>query len=519
MRISLPLLAIACLSATAVAQNKSLIFTGRFPFKSLDAVNERVGGSINNLEEFDFSFVTPGAGAFARSLQTSTAHEAYYGNAAGTGNFTKLAGFKTYFQNIQMGGVFVKHADKASATHAKVFFTVRSNAAPLQFEAFINNGTAVHILRPGDFVRFTGNGNLEFFCTQDQLDIAAGLPPVGQSSAKGASAMCQDAAGNLYYSPASGGHWVNGGLAPVFAGDGAIVQIDAANITYDGLGNVASIAPNCARMLVDETVGGTSPSPLTTRQMVLNAQSYDRAGVAIAVAGVFGKVTGLDLDPNGGTFLSRWPDPSGAYTLAPNFVFTSDAGGYAGTIWSTALNSTTLVEGSVAVINGVTCGSLVAGVPADGSWLGVQLDVPNFQPSLMGLCLVDEMAFEPMVLDLPGFGAIQPTQTTVDIDVHGLPGSIVIVFGDFPTGGFPLSVPSSLLPFPLAAGSHAQVFPIVAPIDVGINITDPFGYATFSVPNPNTGSLTGLAAVLQGALVDLATNRYTISNPAMLQFK
>ena len=298
MRSTLSLIALAVAAAPAVAQN-SLIFTGRFPFKSLDAVNERVGGSINALDEFDFSVVTPGSGAFARSLQPATAHQAYFGDSNADGNSTKFFGFKTYFQNIQMGGVFVKNADKASPRHDKVFFTVRSNAAPLQFEAFINNATAVHVLRPGDFVRFTGNGNLEFFVTQDQLDIAAGPPSPTGVSAKGASAMCQDAAGNLYYSPASGGHWLNWTTPQVFANDGAIVQIDAANITYDANGNVAAIAPNCARLLIEEVTAGLSPSPLSLRQMATNSGAQDRTGAPIVIAGIFGKVSGLDFDPNG----------------------------------------------------------------------------------------------------------------------------------------------------------------------------------------------------------------------------
>ena len=52
------LFTITVLASSLAAQN-SLVFTGRFPFQSLDTVNERVNGSINRLEEFDFSVVTP----------------------------------------------------------------------------------------------------------------------------------------------------------------------------------------------------------------------------------------------------------------------------------------------------------------------------------------------------------------------------------------------------------------------------------------------------------------------------
>lgn len=516
MRTILPLLAVAVAAVPAFAQTKSLIFTGRFPFKSLDAVNERANGNINQLAEFDFSFATPGAGAFARSLQPATAHQAYFGDANADGNFTKFFGFKTYFQNIQMGGVFVKHTDKALTTHDKVYFTVRSNAAPLQFEAFTNNGTAVHVLRPGDFVRFTGNGNLEFFVTADQLDVAAGLPPAGQSSIKGASAMCQDALGNLFYSPPQGGHWVNGnGPTAVYCNDGSLVTIDAINITYDAQGNVAAIAPNSARVLIEETQGGPTLTPLFTRGMVTNSLAFDRTGATPVSPASFGRVSGLDFDPNGGTFAPRWPDSAGNFPPAPNLVFTSDAGAYGGTIFSTAGN------GSVAVINGVLCGSLTLGVPANGSWLGVQLDVPNSQPSLMGLCIVDQITYEPLVLDMANFGAVQPspTQATIEIDAHCAATQLLLVLADFPTGAFPLSVPSSFVPLPLAVGSHAQAFPLIAPLDLGIAVTDAFGYATYSIANPHTGSFAGIPVVLQGGSLDPVTGIVTISNPVLMQFK
>ena len=67
IRIACTLTALAPL---APAQSQTLLFTGRFPFVSLDAVNERVDGTISQLSEFDFSYVTPGAGAVAGSRST-----------------------------------------------------------------------------------------------------------------------------------------------------------------------------------------------------------------------------------------------------------------------------------------------------------------------------------------------------------------------------------------------------------------------------------------------------------------
>ncbi|MGE3175336.1 MAG: hypothetical protein AB7O97_22115 [Planctomycetota bacterium] len=517
MHTTRSLLALALAAAPLAAQN-SLVFTGRFPFQSLDTPNERPGGSTTRLEEFDFSFCTPGVGAFARSLQPATAHQAYFGDADADGNYTKFAGFKTYFQSIQMGGLFVKNGDKALLTHDKVFWTVRANAAPLQFEVFTGNGTAVHVMRPGDFVRFTGNGNVEFFIDADQLDVAAGPPPSGFSSVKGASAMCQDALGNLYYSPPQGGHWVNGNQGgPVSCNDGAIVMIDAANITYDANGNVASIVPGSARVLIEENFDPSPGTILTTRQMVLNSLAFDRTGAPIAVSGVFGRVCGLDLDPNGGTWVPRFPDSLGNFPPVPNFVFASDAGSYGGTIWSTAGN------GTVATINGVLCGSTTLGVPADGSWLGVQLDVANFQPSLMGLVVVDTIPYEPLVLDMPNFGAIQTnaTQPNIEIDVHFTQFSLIIVLAEFstpPVGSFPVSVSTSLLPLGLGPFNHAETFPVFAPFDLGALFTDPNGYASMILPNPHVGQFLGVPMLLQAGGIDLG-GVITVSNPVMAQFK
>ncbi len=510
-------LTLTVLATSLVAQN-SLVFTGRFPFQSLDTVNERVNGSINRLEEYDFSVVTPGAGAFARSLQPATAHQAYYGDGNADGNYTKLFNFKTYFQNVQMGGLFVKSVDKAVLRSDRVYFTVRSNVVGLQFEAFLNNGTGVAVVRPSDFVRFTGGGNLEYFITADQLDIAAGPPLPGFSSIKGASAMCQDVAGNLYYSPAQGGQWINGNLGgPFLANDGSIVMIPASAITYDGNGNVQAIAPNSSRILVEESVVGPGPQPISVRQMVLNAQTFDRAGLPIAVTGVYGRTSGLDLDPNGGTFLPNFPDSTGAFPPAPNFVFCSDPASYGGSIWSTTNN------GTAAVINGITCASTTSGVPANGSWLGVSLDLVNFQPSLMGLVVTGQILYEPLVLDMPSFGAIQNSgvQTTIDIDVHGNATNFIVLLADFnipAIGGFAPSVPTVFLPLALTPFSHFQSFPIFAPTDLGLQLTDSNGYAIYSLGNPHAGQFAGIPMILQAGALDFFGS-ITVSNPVQAQFK
>jgi hypothetical protein len=512
MRPHLALGALA-LATTAAAQSQTILFSGRFPFVSLAAANERPGGAISQLEEFDFSYVAPGLAAVARTLLPATAMNCYLGDGNGDGNYTKFFGLKTYFQNLQIGGLFVKHADRANVTFDKVYFTVRDNIAPQQFEVFTNGGAQVHVLRPGDWVRFLPNGNVEFFVDADQLDVAAGPPAPGQGTVKGAHALLQSASGDLYYAPVEGGQWVNGNIAAMYCNDGSIVKIDAANITYDGSGNVAAFAPNSARCLVEETQSGAGVS---TRQMVLNSGGQDRTGAPLVVAGVFGKVAGLAFDPAGGTFQPAFADAAGNFPPEPNLLFCSDPGSYAGTIFSTASS------GRIAVINGVLCGSTTPGVPATGAWLGVQLNVANAQPSLMGMQLVDQLAHEPLILDTSKFGALETSavQPLWELDLQGAPFAVSFLFTAFGpgnAGAFVSSIPLLALPPVFAPGSHPDVFVAAGPQTLGLAVSDVNGYATWSFANPNAGGLAGVALVLQAA--ESGPAGFRVSTPVLMQLK
>ncbi|MFM1874093.1 MAG: hypothetical protein RL398_3515 [Planctomycetota bacterium] len=506
---------LACLATFATAQNQTLLFTGRFPFVSLDAVNERVGGSISNLSEFEFSYVTPGQGAVARSLLPAAGMQCYLADANNDGNYLKFDGFRTYFENLQIGSLFVKHADRGAASWDKVFFTVRDNVATKDLEVFTNGGTAVHTLVAGDWVRLLPNGNVEFFLTAAQLAVAAGVGT--GASVPGAHALAQTANGDLYYAPVQGGQWVNGNQGgPVFCNDGAIVKIAAADITYDASGNVLALAPNSARLIIEEVNAGPSPQPLTVRQMVLNSGAMDRAGNPIAVAGVFGKVSGLALDPNGGTFQSTYPDLQGNFTQEPNLVFCGDAGGYAGTIFSTAN------LGSIATINGVLCGSNIPAVPATGSWLGVQFDSANFQPSLMGLQVVDGLAAEPFTLDQNGYGALplSTTQPLWEVDMHTDPFAVAFLiasFGPLAPGGIVPSLPLAAYPPVFVPNSFGDVFVGAGASTFGLAVTDGNGYGTWTFANPNNGGFTGVTFTLQAAAI--VGGQFRTSNPLLTQLR
>ncbi|MBM4061672.1 MAG: hypothetical protein FJ265_11345 [Planctomycetes bacterium] len=507
-------LALAAFAGAQIPQ--TLIYTGRFPFVSLGSVYERLNGSISQLSEFEFSTVLPSSGAVARSLLPATGMQCYLGDANNDGNHLKFYNLKTYFENLQIGGLFVKRADLGSVTWNKIFFTVRDNVttAGKDIEVFTNNGTAPYTLNPGDWVRLLPNGNVEFFLTRAQLQVAAGNPPATGSSVHGAHALLQTAAGDLYYVPVEGGHWVNGnGATPYFAQDGAICKIDAAAITYDASGNVASILPNSARLIIDEVAGGPGSNPLTVRQMVTNSGAMNRDGTPVVAAGIYGKTCGLAFDPNGGTFDARFPDPNAVYTQEPNLLFCSNAGSYAGTFWSTANN------GTVASINGVLFGSVTPGVPATGSWLGVQFDYANFQPTVIGFVLVDLLAYQPLLLDQGNFGALPAvaTQPTWYVDMHGLPLVPAFVFATLgpAQGQPPASLPLGAYPPVFAPGSHENVFLGGGTVSLGLVVTDPNGYGTLSLPNPNSGAFAGVTFLLQAAAI--VNNAFQVSTPVITQ--
>ncbi len=530
MRTSLLCLAtLTCLAPAAAAQSgpKAILFTGRFPFVSTDALNYP-NSAIAQMTEYDFSYSVPlpGAPIAGRTLMPATAMHCYLGDGDQNGDYLKFRTWKpSYFTNIGIDGVFVKHpalSGVTSPTWQDVFWTPRLDGAAGPIEVLTNNGTPV-TLQEGDWLRFRPNGNAEFFMTRQQYGIAAGVQVNPGSDNPGIGAIAQDAAGNLYLAPADLGHWVNGNQGGgFFAQDGAILKIDAANITYDGNGNVAAFAPDSARILINESLTGPGGT-LTVRGMVDNSGAIDRTGVPVVTAGIYGKTGGLGLDPNGGTWTPMYPDAAGNFPAEPNLVFCSNAGSYGGTIW------TTNNQGEVLEINnfgnpgqGVLCGSTTAGVPADGSWLGVQLDITNFQPTLLGMTIID-LPTQQLIADQGDFGrlATSASQPTWTVDLFGPPNTAV--FGLVAVGPQPpaIVVPSfsvGFLPLPFDPLTWPDLFFSSLPIDIGLAITDAEGYASLSVPNPNTGAFPGFTFMVQG--LGLAANfDFQLTSPMILQLQ
>lgn len=517
MRIA-PLLLTLPFCAALAAQTKSVVFTGRFDSVSLDQANERTGGSLSLIREFDLAVATPGANAIARSWMPTTAHAAAWGDGHGDANYARFYNWKTAFERFNFAGPFIKNSDRAKNDPSLFYWTIRDNAVNKVFKVLTANGTTPVQIKPGDFFRWGANGNVEFFLTQAQLQIAKGAPPVGKTESPGAGCICQDAAGNLYYSPAEGGHWVsgnNGTTLPVFCNDGGVVMIDAADITYDANGNVQSIAADKAHMIYEEVATGPNGQP-SVRGMVTNAGAWNNTGGAQLITTT--KMVGIELDPNGGTMTASWPVGT-TFPTVPNLVYTWDSGAWGGTIFSTAVNTVNNLPGSIAVINGTKCGSDQSGVPATGAWLGVKLDTVNFQPTLMGLAIVDG-APVPFTADAPNDGAIQAADTGIFVDLY--PGPLQPLYLMLSAGplGPNLFQPSLDLSSNPLVGTDGwrQLYTANNPTLIALGVGDINGYAYFSLPNIWQPALVGLAVEFQGLRLTSPTT-LTLSNPVQMQFK
>lgn len=518
--LSLAGLVLAPLAAQAT---HSVVFTGRFGFVSLDAPNERMGGSLTQLREFDLSVVTPGQNAVARSWVPTTAHSAMWGDGHRDGNHARFYQWKlSYGERFNFAGPFLKYADRNAHDPRLLYWTIRDDAVGKRFEVFTNNGTQTVQIGRGDFFRWGRNGNVEYFITQALIDKARGKDRLNRAESPGAGCIVQDQNRNLYYSPSEGGHWVHGNYGvsqPLFAYDGDIVMIDAADITYDSNGNVQDVNPDVAHSIFPEIGAGPNGQP-SIRTIVTNAGAVNFDGGSITTTT---KMVGLSLDPNGGTISASLPYGTGqVYPVVPNFVFAWDSGNHGATIFSTRLNPTTNAVGSIAVINGVKCGSDLATSPVTGAHLGVQLDKPNFQPTVMGIAVVPVVPYTPFTADAPNDGAILAADPGIFLDVQAGPNQPVFAI---------------LAPGPVGTGTFAPSIDLGAQVGIegfrslyagatggGISflplgITNASGYVTLSFPNIHASIPTGTTVLWQAFKIGTGTLGLALSNPVLQQFK
>lgn len=500
--------AILSLGAGLSAQN-TILYTGRFDTTTLDST---AGKYLSVIREFDIGAVTPSkTGATAFSYLPVAAMSAMMGDSDKDGLLAEYYQAKSYFTRWNHAGCFVKNSDKSKTDPRLVYWTIRDSGASTnpKLIVFVSGGTKTVQVKPGDFVRIGANGSADFFITQALIMKAAGKQPKGFKP--GASDITQAKDGSLYYSPAEGGHWVSDGSNQAFAYDGAICYIPKSAISYDAKGNVKDITAGSARLIINEITSNPN-----IRTFVGNANAADRSGQKITTTA---NLVGLAIDPNGGTFTS----PVTPKIKHPNLIFTFDNGGYAGTIFTTAMNSTS-VPGDIATINGMLMGAHLPG-KANGSYLGVKINRANFQPTLMGLEVIQtklkgKAPYGMVVLDTQKDGVLELAKDKVlELDVQTLvprlPFLLVLGMGPGKAAFAPSADLSSIL------GGFGSLYEIVpGPFVLSGGLTNLKGQALVSLPVPKDPTLKGQKLLWQVAarsLVGVPLN--WLSNPVVTDIR
>ena len=361
-----------------------------------------------------------------------------------------------------LDAVFVKAGTVGPVGPRDVFFSFASTST-------IN----IPGLRVSDVVRYSGQGTVEFFLPQVQLNDACGY--AASSNTVNLDALCQSAAGDLFFSQ-SGINTING----IATDDGDVLVIPTAAITYDMNGNVLAIAPGSATRIA-------SQADLIAYALA----SGHKTSVGGVVTTSF-ELSGLEIDPNGGT----WVSPIDSLTY-PNLLF----------CWSDFSNDGALIStaggGTIATINGVSIGSTVATL---GDQLGMLPDSTGINgPNGFALIPLQEPRFE--LLNWPrNQHAASAVWTQFQLQASGgTPGGITIlawsVESSAPGGTFPSigPVPGFLGDFGISSANlfgayindalgncSSQIFDIEMSAVHGVNLAcQALDFGTFALSTPS----------------------------------
>ncbi|MBL9078662.1 MAG: hypothetical protein JNL08_14225 [Planctomycetes bacterium] len=356
--------------------------------------------------------------------------------------------------------IFVKAGTVAPVGPRDVFFSISA-------------ANAVFGVLASDVVRYAGQGVREVFLTEAQLEVATG------GTTLNLDALCQSPAGDLFLSFALG-ETLHFGSAL----DGDLLFVPASSITYDGSGNVLSIAANAAVRVATEA-----------NLVAMRTNSGFREFDGTTPTTTF-NLSGLEIDPNGGTWIS--PVDALAY---PNVLFTWKDSSNDGAILSTAAG------GSFAVVNGVTLGSAVATTGAQLGW----------QPGLSGtngpngLALIPLQAPQFQVLNYPRNLHTQGDgQTFVQLQTSGgAPNGFTIL-----AWSVEASVAGGTFPAIPAFAPFAGEFGITAPLVIGLFFNDALGNCASPLIVLDTALMSGAQVAAQA--VDFPS--FQLSTPSAMSF-
>ena len=329
----------------------------------------------------------------------------------------------------------------------------------------------------GDVFRYSAQGVREVFISEDQLLTAIGQP----FDDLDLDAICQSDTGDLFVSFES-----TETVAGSFAKDGAVVRIPTEAINYDAGGNVLSVLPNSAAVVLGES---------DVSSMIF------ASGMATSVGGppsFFINVTALEIDPAGGTFFS----PLNPGLELPNLLF-----GWSGFSNDGAVLSTS-GGGSIAAVNGIALASTTA---TTGTQIGLLPDDTGLG-GLAGLALIPAR-LNPLIIEEWPSRLITNTSVlfTRSEASGGTPGAPAVFFTMFG----PTAVGSSL-PVLTAAPIEGHAFgDLTTLVILGVGFFDPFGRTSQVTNLP--GSLVGTSSNMAFQVFD-AFGLGQFGTPAALQY-
>lgn len=458
MRTILFPLAATTLTALCVGQHTILMTSGTSDERTLGLDLTEID-LIRNDEIYE---VTPFPGAFytARPFLPTSTQWAYVGDLDTDGQYVEDS---VDGPGGAIDAIFVKNG-ATDVTPRDVFFSIASTT-----------GINIPGLGTSDVIRYSDQGMQETFLTEAQLELATG------GTTLNLDALCQSALGDLFFSVS-----LTETLSIGSVDDGDLLMIPASAITYDVDGNVSAVTANSVLLMAAEA---------DLIAMVNN--SGFRTSVGGQITTTF-ELSGLEIDPAGGTFLS----PVNGTTVLPNLLF----------CWSDFSNDGALIStdggGAIALVNNVPMGSDIATQGTQIGWLPDSTGTNG--PGGLALIPIGDPTFTlqnyPRNLHTQGSG-----QTLLQFQASGgTPSGATVIGLSFSTAIPGGSFTSSPAPPPLMG----ELFLSMTPLTVGIFINDELGNCGSQFLVVPTGVLSGSNVIAQA--LDLST--FELSTPAALSF-
>jgi hypothetical protein len=379
--------AMLALAAGPLGAQHSILFAVDRDTNTRDVGNGALGVGLMTPDEV--GIVTPQAGGFysAAIFLTAGAQHAFIGDLDDDGRYVDAA---TDAPGRDTDAVFVrKFIDPFPTPSPREVYVSKEDSE--SFDAG---------LRDGDVFRYSDQGEVLYFVREAQLLDGFGTP--GDIDL---NAICQTDAGDLFFSVSD--------VAPPFGSQGSIFFVPTTAIVYNSAGSISAIATGSVVEIATQAQMGA---------MVANSGMRTSTGSSVTT---FGDVGGLEIDPNGGTWVSVLDGQT-----YPNLLFTWPGSGNDGAILSTDGG------GSIATINGVP---LASTQQTNGSQIGLLPTVVGIH-GLEGLAVIDERP-APLVLEtyptnLVTFSTTLYTEQQVSGATPGGTVAIFVALGPNAVGGF-----------------------------------------------------------------------------------